>query len=69
MPGTFDSVLTVASAENEGVKWLYALGVFGWYNASHQIDQSMTTSEVENIPEGKGFYENLKPTEALEGGA
>lgn len=68
MPGTFDSVLTVASAENEGVKWLYALGVFGWYNASHQIDQYMTTSEVENIPEGKGFYENLKPTEALEGG-
>lgn len=68
MPGTFDSVLTVASAENEGVKWLYALGVFGWYNASHQIDQYMTTSEVENIPEGKGFYENLRPTEALEGG-
>ena len=50
------------------MKWLYALGVFGWYNASHQIDQYMTTSEVENIPEGKGFYENLRPTEDLVGG-
>lgn len=68
MPGTFDSVLTVASAENQGVKWLYELGVFGWYNASMQSDQYMSTSEVENIPEGKGFYENLKPTEDLEGG-
>ncbi|MEI3072329.1 MAG: hypothetical protein V8T47_07560 [Oscillospiraceae bacterium] len=29
----------------------------------------MTTSEIENVPEGKGFYENLQPTEALEGGA
>ena len=47
---------------------LYDLGVFGWYNAGQQSDQYMTTSEVENIPEGKGFYENLKPTEALEGG-
>ncbi len=65
MPGTFDSVLTVASAENEGVKWFFATGVLGWYNKRQGSDQYMNVSEIENVPEGKGFCENLKPTEDL----
>lgn len=68
MPGTFDSVLTVASAENEGVKWFFATGVLGWYNKRQGSDQYMNVSEIENVPEGKGFYENLRPTEDLVGG-
>lgn len=68
MPGTFDSVLTVASAENEGVKWLNPTGVLGWYNKGMAADQYMSVSEIENVPEGKGFYENLRPTEDLVGG-
>ena len=67
MPGTFDSVLTVASAENEGVKWLNPTGVLGWYNKGMAADQYMSVSEIENVPEGKGFYENLRPTEDLVG--
>ena len=31
-------------------------------------DQYMSVSEIENVPEGKGFYENLRPTEDLVGG-
>ena len=50
MPGTFDSVLTVASAENEGVKWLNDTGVLGWYNKGMGSDQYMSVSEIENVP-------------------
>ncbi len=68
MPGTFDSVLTVASAENEGVKWLNDVGTLGWFNKTMDMDQLMSISELDGVPEGKGFYENLRATEQLVGG-
>ncbi len=59
MPGTFDSVLTVASAENSHIFNLYG-NVISWYNESLGYDQMMEVTEFENVPEGKGFFETLK---------
>lgn len=59
MPGTFDSVLTVASAENSQIFNLYG-NVIMWYNESVGYDQMMEVTEFENVPEGKGFFEQLK---------
>ncbi len=59
MPGTFDSVLTVASAENSHIFNLYG-DVISWFNESLGYDQMMQVTEFENVPEGMGFFENLK---------
>lgn len=59
MPGTFDSVLTVASAENSHIFNLYG-DVISWFNESLGYDQMMSVTEFENVPEGKGFFETLK---------
>lgn len=60
MPGTFDSVLTVASAENSftiefspGISWDAGNGMRGWIGYA----------ECQDVPEGKGFKDVLGATE------
>ncbi len=60
MPGSFDSVLTVASAENAAVFNLYGESAVMWYNESLAMDQMVSVTELPNVPEGKGFFEQLK---------
>lgn len=59
MPGTFDSVLTVASAENSHIYNFYGSAIM-WYNEALGYDQMIEIMEFENVPEGKGFAEQLK---------
>lgn len=58
MPGSFDSVLTVASVENDAEINLGGDTV-SWYNAEAGLRQFLSYAEWEDIPEGKGFRENL----------
>lgn len=59
MPGTFDSVLTVASAENSHIYNFYGNAIM-WYNEALGYDQMIEIMEFENVPEGKGFVEQLR---------
>lgn len=62
MPGTFDSVLTVASMENPGEISFEALrgyNTVSWYNHAVGHRQFFGYQEAEAIPEGMGFKERL----------
>lgn len=67
MPGTFDSVLSVASAENVSLPSFYG-NALSWYNSGAGTWQYMGYQEIEDIPEGKGFKENLQTAADLSGG-
>ena len=62
MPGTFDSVLTVASMENpQEVSFdaIRGLSTVSWYNRAQGFRQFFVYQEAESVPEGMGFQERL----------
>lgn len=62
MPGTFDSVLTVASVENDGeisFESMWGLNTVSWYSRSVEQRQYFGYQEAEAVPEGMGFKERL----------
>lgn len=58
MPGSFDSVLTVASAENSHII-NFNDSVITWFNAKLGIRQMVIFEELPDVPEGKGFKDRL----------
>ncbi|MFR8333477.1 MAG: S8 family serine peptidase [Oscillospiraceae bacterium] len=62
MPGTFDSVLTVASMENPqevSFEAIRGLSTVSWYNRAQGFRQFFAYQEAESVPEGMGFQERL----------
>ncbi len=62
MPGTFDSVLTVASMENPqeiSFDALRGLSTVSWYNRAQGFRQYFAYQEAEAVPEGMGFQDRL----------
>ena len=62
MPGTFDSVLTVASMENPeeiSIDAIRGLSTVSWYNRAQGFRQFFAYQEAESVPEGMGFKERL----------
>ena len=62
MPGTFDSVLTVASMENpEEISFeaLRGYNTVSWYNRAQGMRQYFAYQEAEDVPEGMGFQDRL----------
>ncbi len=59
MPGTFDSVLTVASADNSHIMNTNG-DVMSWYNEMEATYMYVVYTEVTGVPEGKTFREQLK---------
>ncbi len=59
MPGTFDSVLTVASAENAQMMNTSGKSI-SWYSHEKDIRMYFNYRELKDVPEGKGFTEQLK---------
>ena len=62
MPGTFDSVLTVASMENPeeiSIDAIRGLSTVSWYNRAQGFRQFFVYQEAESVPEGMGFKERL----------
>ncbi len=62
MPGTFDSVLTVASMENpQEVSFdaIRGLSTVSWYNRAQGFRQYFAYQEAEAVPEGMGFQDRL----------
>ncbi len=62
MPGTFDSVLTVASLENPGeisFNPIQGIDSVSWYNQARGYRQYLDYQEAESVPEGMGFKERL----------
>ena len=62
MPGTFDSVLTVASMENSNTINFSDTSI-SWYNPSLGLRQILMYAECEDVPEGKGFRDRLSSQE------
>ena len=58
MPGTFDSVLTVASAENSH-EISFSGDSISWYNPRFDMRQYLSYAEYEDAPEGMGFRDRL----------
>lgn len=58
MPGTFDSVLTVASAENSH-EICFQGNSISWYNPRFDMRQFLSYTEYEDVPEGMGFRDRL----------
>lgn len=61
MPGTFDSVLTVASVENSHS--FHNGNTISWYNQGTGSQVFIEYGELPDVPAGKGFRENLKGRE------
>ena len=62
MPGTFDSVLTVASMENPqevSFEAIRGLSTVSWYNRAQGFRNFFAYQEAESVPEGMGFQERL----------
>ena len=62
MPGTFDSVLTVASMENPeevSLDAIRGLPTVSWYNRARDFRQYFAYQEAEDVPEGMGFQDRL----------
>ncbi len=59
MPGSFDSVLTVASAEN-GADISFIGNGISWFNDMIDSRQYVSYEEVPDAPEGMGFKERLQ---------
>ncbi|MGM9640198.1 MAG: S8 family serine peptidase [Faecousia sp.] len=59
MPGSFDNVLTVASAENSKQISFWGNAI-SWYNQKLNMRQFVSYEELPDVPEGKGFKESLE---------
>lgn len=57
MPGTFDSVMTVASMDSDAE--LCFSQTCSWYNSDQKLRLYLEYTEYPNVPEGLGFQERL----------